>query len=246
MSQLYNNDCLEILKTLETESIDCVIADLPYEVTDCSWDNIIPFEPMWAELNRITKEKSAMVFTSTQPFTTKLIHSNISNFRFEWIWEKPNGTNPFNIAHAPLKCHESIIVFGKKAVNYYPQMTKGKPYKGFSSNEKKVGEVYGDSLKSKHKDNPTGERHPRSVVQFKSENGLHPTQKPVDLMKYLVETYSKEGEVVLDFTMGSGTTGVAAIQTGRQFIGIEKDLEIFNTAKTRIGKAENGLRRFIK
>jgi site-specific DNA-methyltransferase (adenine-specific) len=175
-----------------------------------------------------------MVFTASQPFTTTLISSNLKDFRYQWIWEKPNGTNPFQAKIAPMKCHEDILVFYRKKPTYNPQMSAGTPYGGFSSETAKIGEVYG-SAKSKHRDNPEGTRYPRSVLKFAQERlGLHPTGKPVPLMEYLVLTYTNPGETVLDNCMGSGTTGVAAYNTGRNFIGIEQDLTYFETAKNRI------------
>ena len=174
-----------------------------------------------------------MVFTAAQPFTTVLAHSNLNNFRYEWIWEKPQGTNPMSVNVMPLKSHENILVFYRKKPKYNPQMWYSTPYTGFSSNSKNIGEVYGDA-KSKHRNNPDGSRFPKTVLKYKQEKGLHPTQKPIGLMEYLIKTYSDEGDVVLDNTMGSGTTGIAAIKTQRKFIGIEKDSHYYEIAKNRI------------
>jgi DNA modification methylase len=229
MVNLSLGDCLDILPTLSDNSIDLVLVDLPYGTTACKWDSIIPLDKLWEQYNRICKEDGAMVFTAAQPFTTILAASNIKNFRYEWIWEKPQGTNPMNAKVMPLKSHENILVFYRKK----PTST---PYSGFSSETSKIGEVYG-SAKSKHRDNPEGSRYPKTILQFKQEKGLHPTQKPVALMEYLIKTYSNEGDTVLDNTMGSGTTGVAAVNTGRRFIGIEKDPDYFAKAKERINNA---------
>ena len=181
-----------------------------------------------------------MVFTASQPFTTTLAASNIKNFRYEWIWEKPQGTNPFNAKVMPLKSHENILVFYRKSPTYNPQMTQGTPYGGFKSDTATVGEVYGKG-QSRHRDNPEGTRYPKTVLKHKQEKGQHPTQKPVGLMAYLIETYTNKGETVLDATMGSGTTGVAAMNTNRNFIGIEAEEKYFNICKDRISQAKSVL-----
>ena len=226
-------DCLDILPTLEDNSVDMVLVDLPYGTTACKWDSIIPLDKLWEQYNRICKEDAAMVFTAAQPFTTILAASNLENFRYEWIWEKPQGTNPMNAKVMPLKSHENILVFYRKKPIYNPQMWYSTPYTGFSSEESKIGEVYG-SAKSKHRDNPEGSRYPKTVLRFKQQKGFHPTQKPVDLMEYLIKTYTNEGQTVLDNTMGSGTTGVACMNTGRNFIGIEMEEKYFKISENRI------------
>ena len=233
MVNLHLGDCLDILPTLADNSVDMVLVDLPYGTTACKWDSIIPLDKLWEQYNRICKEDGAMVFTAAQPFTTILATSNLDNFRYEWIWEKPQGTNPMNVKVMPLKSHENILVFYRKKPIYNPQMWHSTPYSGFSSDTSKIGEVYG-SAKSKHRDNPEGSRYPKTVLKFKQEKGLHPTQKPVALMEYLIKTYSNEGETVLDNCMGSGTTGVACVNTNRNFIGIEMDETYFNISKNRI------------
>ena len=233
MVNLHFGDCLDLLPTLADNSVDMVLVDLPYGTTACKWDSIIPLDTLWEQYNRICKEDGAMVFTAAQPFTTILAASNLANFRYEWIWEKPQGTNPMNAKVMPLKSHENILVFYRKKPTYNPQMWYSTPYGGFSSDTSKIGEVYG-SAKSKHRDNPDGSRYPKTVLKFKQEKGLHPTQKPVDLMEYLIKTYSNEGDTVLDNTMGSGTTGVAAIRCGREFIGMESDSEYYKIAEDRI------------
>ena len=232
---MYHGDCLDIMPNLPDNSVDLILADLPYEITAASFDVLIPFEPLWEQYNRIAKTNAAMVFTASQPFTTALIYSNLKNFRYEWIWEKPQGTNPMAAKVQPLKSHENIVVFYRKRPTYNPQMTLSTPYGGFKSTKKKLGEVYGD-LNSEHRDNPEGTRYPKTVLRFKQEKGLHPTQKPVPLMEYLIKTYTNEGDVVLDNVFGSGTTGVAAKKTGRGFIGIEKDENYFNEGEQRISK----------
>jgi site-specific DNA-methyltransferase (adenine-specific) len=174
-----------------------------------------------------------MVFTASQPFTTILAASNIDNLRYEWIWEKPQGTNPMQAKKMPMKSHENILVFYRKSPTYNPQMWYSTPYSGFTSDTSKIGEVYGE-LQSKHRDNPDGSRYPKTVLKYKQDKGLHPTQKPVELMRYLIRTYSNVGDVILDNTMGSGTTGVAAIMENRKFIGIENDGDYYEIAKNRL------------
>lgn len=237
MVKLHPGDCLEILPTLEDNSVDMVLADLPYGTTACKWDSIIPLDKLWEQYNRICKKDGAMVFTAAQPFTTILAASNLKHFRYEWIWEKPQGTNPMNAKVMPLKAHENVLVFYRKKPIYNPQMWYSTPYSGFSSETSKIGEVYG-SAASKHRDNPEGSRYPKTVLRFKQEKGLHPTQKPLEMMEYLIRTYTNEGDTVLDNTMGSGTTGVACVNTGRNFIGIEKDETYYEIADKRINKAQ--------
>tara|TARA_A100001388_G_scaffold223538_1_gene174350 strand:+ start:606 stop:1328 length:723 start_codon:yes stop_codon:yes gene_type:complete len=233
MVDLHLGDCLDILPTLPDDSIDMVMVDLPYGTTACKWDSIIPLDFLWEQYNRICKKNAAMLFTSAQPFTTTLASSNINNFRYEWIWEKPQGTNPMNAKVMPLKSHENILVFYRSKPTYNPQMWYSTPYSGFSSDTSKIGEVYGNQ-QSKHRDNPEGSRYPKTVLKFKQEKGLHPTQKPVGLMEYLIKTYTNEGDTVLDNTMGSGTTGVACVNCNRSFVGIEMDKKYYQISKERV------------
>ena len=229
-------DCLDLLPQIPDNSVDMVLVDLPYGTTACKWDSIIPLDQLWEQYNRICKLDGAMVFTAAQPFTTILAASNLDHFKYEWIWEKPQGTNPMNAKVMPLKSHENVLVFYRKKPTYNPQMWYSTPYGGFSSDTSKIGEVYG-SAQSKHRDNPEGSRYPKTVMKFKQEKGLHPTQKPVELMEYLIKTYTNPGDTVLDNTMGSGTTGVACVQTGREFIGMESDEKYFAIAEQRISDA---------
>ena len=233
MVDLYEGDCLNILPKLADNSVDMLLVDLPYGTTACKWDSVIPLDQLWKQYNRICKKNAALVFTAAQPFITILASSNIENFKYEWIWEKPQGTNHMNAKVMPLKSHENILVFYRKKPTYNPQMWYSTPYSGFSSNVSKIGEVYG-SQQSKHRDNPEGSRYPKTILKYKQEKGLHPTQKPVGLMEYLIKTYTNEDEIVLDNTMGSGTTGVACMNTNRKFIGIESDKKYFDIAKQRI------------
>jgi|TARA_B110000261_G_scaffold164685_1_gene216273 DNA modification methylase len=227
-------DCLEVLPTIEDNSVDMLLVDLPYGTTACKWDSVIPLDKLWEQYDRVCKKNAAMVFTAMQPFTTILAASNIENLRYEWIWEKPQGTNPMNVKIMPLKSHENILVFYREKPTYNPQMWYSTPYSGFSSDTAKIGEVYGNA-ESKHRDNPEGSRYPKTVIKHKQEKGYHPTQKPVGLMEYLIKTYTNEWDVVLDNTMGSGTTGVACVHTNREFIGIEKEEKYFKIAEKRLG-----------
>lgn len=235
---LYLGDCLEVMENIPDSSIDLLLVDLPYGTTACKWDSIIPLEELWKNYNRVCKKNAAMVFTAAQPFSTILGASNIENLKYEWVWEKPQGTNPMNAKIMPMKSHENILVFYRERPTYNPQMWYGKPYSGFSSETAKIGEVYG-SAQSKHRDNPDGTRYPKTIIKCKQEKGLHPTQKPVELMEYLILTYTNKNETVLDNTMGSGTTGVAAVKTNRNFIGIEKNEEYFTIASERIYTEKN-------
>jgi site-specific DNA-methyltransferase (adenine-specific) len=234
MVRLFHGDCLTILPTVDDSSIDLLLVDLPYGTTACKWDTVIPLDELWVQFYRVCKKNAAMVFTAAQPFTTMLAASNLRHFRYEWIWEKPQGTNPMNAKVMPLKSHENVLVFYRKKPTYNPQMWFSTPYGGFSSETSKIGEVYG-SAKSTHRNNPEGSRYPKTVLRFKQEKGFHPTQKPVEMMEYFIKTYSNEGDTVLDCTMGSGTTGVACLNTGRNFVGIESDPAYFATAKERTG-----------
>ena len=229
---LMQGDCLELMKTIPDGSVDMVLTDPPYGTTACKWDSVIPFEPMWKQLKRVTKKNGAIVMTASQPFTSALVMSNVKMFSCQWIWEKEQGVNFMLSNKQPMKVHEDILVFCQKQPTYNPQMTEGKPYisgKGHS------GEVTGKVKKIQTKNK--GTRYPRSIQKVNTNKGLHPTQKPVALMEYLIKTYTNEGETVLDFTMGSGTTGVAAKNLDRDFIGIELDPDYFAIAKRRIDEA---------
>ena len=236
MIDLRQGDCLEIMKDIPDGAIDLILCDLPYGTTACKWDNIIPFEPLWAQYNRIIKDNGAIVLFGSEPFSTKLRYSNLKMFRYDWIWRKPQGTNFLNAKVHPLKNHETISVFSKKRAVYNPQMTMGKPYKAKTGGS---SEIYGKSILSRT-DNK-GTRYPLSVQEFNavgSNKRLHPTQKPVELLEYLIKTYTNEGETVLDNCMGSGSTGVACVNTNRNFIGIELEEKYFNIAKERIGETK--------
>lgn len=246
MINLMLGDCLERMKEIPDGSVDMVLTDPPYGTTACKWDSVIPFEPMWEHLKRVTKKNGAIVMTASQPFTSALVMSNVKMFKYEWIWEKAVGSNFAVLRHQPMKEHESVLVFSDGKHNYYPikQLRKGSGSNrmDYGHNGSKTGEANGAQDFSgwdvgKYDKNM---RNPSSVQYFNNREkgrGLHPTQKPVALMEYLIKTYTNEGETVLDFTMGSGTTGVAAKNLDRSFIGIEMDETYFQIAKDRIEAA---------
>ena len=234
---LYNKDMFDILHELDTDSIDLLLTDFPYGTLNkrSKWDTIIDYDSFWKEAYRICKINSAIISTAAQPFTSVLISSNYSDFKYTWIWEKSKASGYLNSKKQPLRAHEDIVVFYRKQCTYNPQMTNGVPYdKGTAVRDT---EVYGEQTKAVHVISKSGLRYPRSVQYFKtaeSEGKYHPTQKPVSLMEYLINTYSNVNDIVLDPCMGSGTTGIACKNTGRQFIGIEKDPDYFKLAQTRI------------
>ena len=233
---LIKGDCLERMKEIPSGSVDAIICDPPYAVTACKWDSIIPLEPMWEQLKRIIKPNGAIVMTASQPFTTTLISSNIDRFKYVWQWKKSNLTNFLNAKKQPLRCFEDVVVFCDGQSTYNPQMVET----GNRKVSRRVGtktSVYGKADKETFYDSSS--RYPTQLIDIanRTDGKHHPTQKPVALMEYLIKTYTNEGETVLDFTMGSGTTGVACANTGRKFIGIELDLGYFNIALDRIEKA---------
>lgn len=229
--KLTQGDCIELMKDIPDGSVDMVLCDLPYGTTACKWDNVIPFEPLWQQYKRIIKKSGAIVLFGSEPFSSNLRLSNIKWFKYDWIWEKEQGANFMNCKYQPYKVHEVISVFSKGKCVYYPQMTMGKPY---VSGKGDSGEITGRVKKIQTQNN--GIRYPRSVQRFNTQKSksVHPTQKPVALLEYLIKTYTNEGEVVLDNCMGSGSTGVACVNTNRNFIGIELDEQYFKTAKSRI------------
>lgn len=234
---LLHGDCLELMKDIPDGSIDMILCDLPYGTTACKWDTIIPFAPLWEQYERVIKDNGAIVLTASQPFTTRLIGSNFNLFRYELIWEKTLASNFFMANKQPLKKHENICVFYKKQPVYNPQMEKGKPYT--DKRRKRTSGVMGGEVAPKTDIVNKGERFPSSVQVFSNGNNhsMHPTQKPVALLEYLIKTYTNENETVLDNTMGSGSTGVACVNTNRNFIGMELDDKYFEIAKRRISEA---------
>ena len=231
---LWQGDCLELMKNIPDGSVDLVLTDPPYGTTACNWDSVIPFEPMWEQLNRIIKPNGAICLFGSEPFSSALRMSNIKNFKYDWIREKEQGANFMLCKYQPYKVHEIVSVFSKATHKYFPQMTEGKPY---ISGKGTSGDITGNVKKIQTKND--GKRYPRSIQKFCTDKSKskHPTQKPIALLEYLIRTYTNEGETVLDFTMGSGSTGVACVNTNRRFIGIELDDRYFNIAKKRIEEA---------
>ena len=242
--ELYNGDCLEEMKKIPDGSVDLVLVDPPYGTTSNKWDSVIPFEKLWPELNRITKEVSSVVMTASQPFTSVLIMSNIEQFKHEWIWQKNRGSNFLNTMREPMKEHESVICFSKGKWTFNRQMQQrtgsGADRVKYKLNWDSHSENY-QELEGRENQTASDERVPSSIQKFNVVSGKekvkHPTQKPIDLMEYLIKTYSNEGDTVIDFTMGSGSTGVACMNLERKFIGIELDKEYFDVALTRIEKS---------
>lgn len=229
-------DCLERMNEIEDGSIDAIITDPPYGTTACKWDSVIPLEPMWKQLNRVIKPNGAIVLFGSQPFTSILVASNLKAFKYCWVWDKRQGTGFLNAKKQPLRSCEDIIVFYSSQCTYNPQMRGGfKPYvcKQGGKKTQNYGRQTGAVTKS------DGTRYPLSKIEFiRDKSKIHPTQKPVALMEYLIKTYTNEGETVLDFTMGSGSTGVACVNTNRNFIGIEQDIEYCLIARKRIEEAK--------
>lgn len=233
--QLYNGDCLEVMSSIPSKTIDLILSDLPYEISACKWDKMLPLDELWKQYGRVIKDNGNIVLFSKQPFTTLLNSSNLKLFRYELIWCKQQATNPLCAKKRIMPIHENISVFYKKLGTYNPQMIYGKSnYKSFSG-VKNIGEVYGTDNKSIHRDCSDGSRFPTSVLYYNNvRKALHPTQKPLDLVEYLIRTYSNEDDNVLDNCMGSGTTGVACKNLNRNFIGIELDEKYYNIAKERL------------
>lgn len=235
--QLLHGDCLELMKEIPDGSVDMVLCDLPYGTTRNKWDSVIQFEPLWDEYLRVCKPNAAIVLFSQMPFTATLVNSCRDLFRYEWIWQKTQGTGHLNAKKMPMKIHENVLVFYRNLPVYNPQWGSGDPYTAtYSTHSSNYG---------KQRDNITtvndGKRYPTDVIQFPkqaSDRHLHPTQKPVTLLEYLVKTYTNPGDLVLDNCMGSGSTGVACINTGRRFIGMELDKGYFDIAVNRITEAE--------
>ena len=237
LNKIYNEDCLIGMQRIPDKSIDAIICDLPFGVTDCKWDSIIPFEPLWEQYNRVIKDNGAIVLFGSEPFTSLLIVSNINYFKYNWIWQKNKTTGFLNAKKQPMNDNETISVFYKRQCCYTPQMVKSdKIYKrGFVSRKK--SDCYGDEKDFIQED--SGLRFPKRIIYFNNNdtnNQIHPTQKPVALIEYLIKTYTIEGETVLDNCIGSGTTAIACLNTNRNFIGFEMDKGYFDIANERIEK----------
>lgn len=245
MINLMHGDCLERMKEIPDGSVDLVLTDPPYGTTACKWDSIIPFDLMWEQLKRIIKPNGAIVMTASQPFTSVLVCSNLKGFKHEWIWEKNRGSNFGAAKYQPLKEHESVLVFSKdgEKVNYYPIK---EPRKGagadrvkyeFNGSNTGKREVYGGFTDNRKGHKEEALRYPSSIQKHNTQVGLHPTQKPVTLLEYLINTYTQEGEMVLDFTAGSMSTAIACINTNRKGIMIEKDPHYFKVGSERVERA---------
>ena len=242
--KLINDDCIHAMHELINEDIkvDCILTDLPYGMTANEWDNIIPFKDMWECINGLIYDKTPIIFFASQPFTSKLVMSKLKWYRHEWIYQKRVGTNFSAVKYQPMKEHEEILVFGKKSPNYYPIKEERKGGGGdrqkYGFNNPTNSKTIHENLKQKNPPKLKKLRNPGTVRYYNNKSkgnvGLHPNQKPVELLEYLIQTYTKENDIVLDFTMGSGSTGVACKNTNRSFIGIELDNEYYQVAYDRI------------
>ena len=237
---IYHGDCIEEMKILPDNSVDMVLTDPPYGMTQNKWDTIVDMDAFWKEIKRVTKKNSAILIFTQMPFTATVVMSNPKMFRYEWICEKANATGFLNARRMPMKCHENVLVFYGNLPVYHPIMEHGKPYQ--RGLEDKNSSNY-NAVKRLRSENTTGTRFPRDVlkVSWRSAFGktLHPTQKPVSLCEYFIKTYSNKGDIILDPFIGSGTTAVAAVNTGRKYIGFEKDDKYFDIAQNRLDKLTN-------
>ena len=242
MIDLHKGDCLEVMDKLIAEGVkvDTIITDPPYGTTACKWDSVIPFPEMWLRLNKLIKPNGAIVLFGSEPFSSALRMSNIKNYKYDWVWEKNLKTGNLNAKRMPMGGHELVHIFAKKSPTYNPQKRKRTNEVKSGNKKNSKTSVYG-SQKEEYTDNQSDLINPDTIIKnikcvHNSSGKVHPTQKPVALMEYLIKTYTNENELVLDFTMGSGTTGVACVNTNRNFIGIELDETYFNIAKERIEK----------
>ena len=238
---LKKGDCLELMKAIPNKSIDLILTDLPYGSTKCSWDVVIPFESLWEQYNRVIKDNGAIVLFGSEPFSSQLRMSNLKMYRYDWVWEKTIASNFALAKKQPQKKHENIMVFYKKQPTYNPQMEKGKAYIDKRSTGTRNVVVGTENNFKRQPIKNEGTRYPSSIQKFSNGNNknVHPTQKPTDLLQYLIKTYTNEGETVLDSCMGSGSAGVSAVKNNRCFIGIEKDEKYFEIAKIRIEEVYN-------
>lgn len=234
--KLLHGDCLELMKDIPDKSIDMILCDLPYGTTACKWDTIIPFEPLWGQYKRIIKDNGAIALFGNEPFASALRMSNIKEYKYDWVWNKITARGHLVAKIRPMQQSESISVFGKGKINYYPIMEeRDKPIIG---TERKRTDIMGGISTGYAK--VYTHKYPKTLLTFNPVcRGLHPTQKPVALLEYLIKTYTNEGDTILDNTMGSGSTGVACLNTNRNFIGIELDDKYFEIAKRRISEARN-------
>ena len=238
MWTLHEGDCLDIMPKLPDKSVDMILCDLPYGTTACKWDVIIPFEPLWEQYERLIKNNGAIVLTASQPFTSLLITSNLKLFRYEWVWDKKTHNNFCRCNKEPLKRHENIVVFSNGDPKYYPQKSIGKPYRTTSNPRCVPGKTSGTPPKPTTTIN-SGDRFPISIQVFTLDKKVHPTQKPVALFEYLIRTYTKISDTVLDNCAGSGTTGVACENTGRNSILIEREPKYCEIIRKRLSEPQN-------
>ena len=236
-STLVNADCFDVFPFIEDKSIDAIICDLPYGTTACKWDSILPLNDLWNEYNRVLKPNGVIILFGTQPFTTTLISSNIKQFRYELIWDKIRSATGLNAKRMPLKTHENILIFYSKQPTYNPQLTEGKPFDKTKYNgQLELPNVTGGGVKVSKKND--GTRFPISIHRYsqnwRRQEQIHPTQKPVELMEYLIKTYTNDGDTILDNTMGSGTTNLACLKLNRKSIGIEKEKQYYDVAVRRL------------
>lgn len=237
INTVIHGDCLEEMKKIPDKSIDMILCDLPYGTTRNKWDSIIHLETMWSHYERIIKDNGAIVLTAQTPFDKVLGVSNLKYLRYEWIWQKDQASNFLNARHNPMKIHENILVFYKKTPTYNPQMREG--FSAYSSaRSSKQNDTYMKNFDTNYISKSEGKRFPVSVVNFNKERGLHPTQKPVALFEYLIKTYTNEGDLILDNCAGSGTTAVAARNTNRNYILIEKEKEYIDIINKRLGEVD--------
>jgi site-specific DNA-methyltransferase (adenine-specific) len=246
MVELHEGDCLEVMQGIPDGSVDLILCDLPYGTTACKWDSVIPFEPLWEQYRRIAKPNAAILLTANNPFSSALVSSAFDLFKYSWVWIKNRPTGAQHSKNRPMSNHEDILVFSKapmghvsqlgdRRMKYNPQGVSAGPMKTVSSAD--FSNITGQRPNQYGKTYQSMTGFPQTCLQFsKDESHLHPTQKPVALMEYMIRTYTNEGETVLDNCMGSGTTGVAALNTNRRFIGIEKDPTYFQIAKERINR----------
>lgn len=242
--ELLHGDCLELMKDIPDGSVDMILCDLPFGTTSCKWDKVIPFEPLWEQYKRIIKDNGAIVLFGSEPFSSYLRLSNIKGFKYDLVWQKSKSGSAFTAKYRPVNKHEMISVFSKggKKTKYNPQMTKGKPYK--RTHKISEADINNHQIGFNRKEVVSvndGYRYPITVLDFpqkwRRQDQVHPTQKPVALCEYLVKTYTNEGDTVLDNCMGSGSTGVACVNTNRNFVGIELDKQYFEIATKRIAEA---------
>lgn len=232
LNRIYNEECLVGMHKIPDKSVDMILCDLPYGTTRNKWDSVIPLEPLWAEYERVIKDSGAIVLSAQTPFDKVLGASNLKLLRYEWIWQKESGTGFLNAKKMPLKDHENVLVFYKKIPTYNPQMEQGRPYTAKKSHH---GSSYGRDVVAEVITENDGQRYPKTVQRFcRDKDKFHPTQKPVDLFRYLIRTYTNPGDTVLDNCMGSGTTAVAALLEARNFIGFETDAGYVDIANQRI------------